>query len=422
MKRYDYLIIGGGIIGLTIARELKDRFPDSTICILEKESDVAYHSSGRNSGVLHAGFYYTANSLKAKFTREGNEEMTKYCEDNNLKINKCGKLIVATNEEELKGLRELKKRAEKNGVKLIWVNKQEMKSIDPNVKSHKIALFSPTTSSVDPIEVCQKIKTEVQSMGVDIICDTEYKRMSNNDVITNNGIFSCNYLINAAGLYADKIAKDYNFGKKYTIIPFKGMYLKYEKNRSDVQTNIYPVPNLANPFLGVHFTKTVDGSIKIGPTAIPAFWRENYSGLKSFKFNELISILFYETRLFVGNSFNFRSLVFQEMRKYLKDPFIKLSLKMVEQLDKNGFGQFMKPGIRAQLLDTDTLELVQDFVVEGDHRSFHILNAVSPGFTCAFPFSRHVVNKIIEKQTTKSETINEEVSGNVKSSMKRPEK
>src|SRR5690625_1745961 len=111
MKRYDYLIIGGGIIGLTIARELKDRFPDSTICILEKESDVAYHSSGRNSGVLHAGFYYTANSLKAKFTREGNEEMTKYCEDNNLKINKCGKLIVATNEEELKGLRELDRKS-----------------------------------------------------------------------------------------------------------------------------------------------------------------------------------------------------------------------------------------------------------------------------------------------------------------------
>src|SRR5690625_541035 len=366
MKRYDYLIIGGGIIGLTIARELKDRFPDSTICILEKESDVAYHSSGRNSGVLHAGFYYTANSLKAKFTREGNEEMTKYCDDNNLKINKCGKLIVATNEEELKGLRELKKRAEKNGVKLIWVNKQEMKSIDPNVKSHKIALFSPTTSSVDPIEVCQKIKTEVQSMGVDIICDTEYKRMSNNDVITNNGIFSCNYLINAAGLYADKIAKDYNFGKKYTIIPFKGMYLKYEKNRSDVQTNIYPVPNLANPFLGVHFTKTVDGSIKIGPTAIPAFWRENYRGFKRFRIQEFFNILFYEAKLFLTNSFNFRSLALNEIRKYIKSYFINLSLTMVKGVDYTGFGGFMRPGIRAQLLNKKTLELVQDFVIEGD--------------------------------------------------------
>ncbi|PAV31533.1 FAD-dependent oxidoreductase [Virgibacillus profundi] len=410
MKSYDYLIVGGGIIGLSIARELINRFPKASICILEKESDVAHHSSGRNSGVLHAGFYYTANSLKARFTREGNQEMTSYCDENGLKINKCGKLVVATDETELEGLNELKKRAEKNGVELHWINEPEVHLIDPNVKTFKKALYSPTTASVNPVEVCQTIKAEVLSKGVDLICNTQYKGRSQNEILTNNGIFTCNYFINAAGLYADKVARDFDFGDKYTIIPFKGIYLKYAKNKSDVTTNIYPVPNLKNPFLGVHFTKTVDESIKIGPTAIPAFWRENYSGLKNFKLNEFFSILLYEAKLFMKNSFNFRSLAFEEMKKYKKSNFIKLSLAMVKNIDKNGFGQFMKPGIRAQLLNKETLELVQDFVDEGDNHSFHILNAVSPGFTCAFPFSRYVVDKIQEKQGKKLREIKENIS------------
>lgn len=398
MKSYDYLIVGGGIIGLAIARELNKRFPDNSICILEKEADVAYHSSGRNSGVLHAGFYYTENSLKAKFTRDGNQEMTKYCDENGLKINKVGKFVVARNEQEYDGLIELKKRAEKNGVKLNWVTELEMRLNNPKVRTYRRALYSPTTSSVDPVEVCQTIKAEVIKKGVDIICNTMYQERSGNKVLTNNGTLTYKYFINAAGLYADKIARDYQFGEAYTIIPFKGIYLKYEKNKTDVTTNIYPVPNLRNPFLGVHFTKTVDGSIKIGPTAIPAFWRENYRGLKNFKIQEFCSVLFYEAKLFMTNSFNFRTLAIEEMKKYMKSHFINLSLKMVNHVDEAGFGQFMEPGIRAQLLHKDTLELVQDFVIEGDHQSLHILNAVSPGFTCAFPFSRYIVDEIVRKQ------------------------
>lgn len=405
MKSYDFLIVGGGIIGLAISKELNKRFPDSSICIVEKESDVAYHSSGRNSGVLHAGFYYTADSLKAKFTKLGNEEMTDYCIKNGLKINKCGKLVVATNEEELQGLKELKKRAEKNGVELKWVSPKEALLIDRNVKTVKKALFSPNTSSVDPVEVCQTMKKEVVNNGVDILCNTEYKKKTDHGIYTNKGIIHCNYLINASGLYADKIAKDYEFGRKYTIIPFKGIYLKYGINKTDISTNIYPVPNLTNPFLGVHFTKTVDHSIKIGPTAIPAFWRENYKGLRNFKFSEFCTVLFYESKLFLKNSFGFRTLALEEMKKYMKSYFIKLSLKMVKNIDSKGFREFTKPGIRAQLLNKETLELVQDFVIEGDHQSIHILNAVSPGFTCAFPFARYVVDEITKKRTVSEENI-----------------
>jgi (S)-2-hydroxyglutarate dehydrogenase len=409
MKVYDYLIVGGGIIGLTIAREIKHRFPHDSVCIIEKEADIAYHSSGRNSGVLHAGFYYTANSLKARFTKLGNQEMTKYVVENGLKINRCGKIVVATNEQELIGLQELKRRGDKNGVELHWMSEKDVKEIDPNVRSYKKALYSPTTSSVDPIEVCQAIKLEILQKGVEIKCNTAYKGLAIGGVKTNKGIIQCNYFINAAGLYADKIAKDFKFGKQYTIIPFKGIYLKYAKNKTDVATNIYPVPNLANPFLGVHFTKTVDQSIKIGPTAIPAFWRENYKGLSRFKLNEFFTILFYEAKLFLKNSFHFRTLALEEMKKYKKSNIINLSLHMVDQLDKEGFGSFMRTGIRAQLLNKDTLELVQDFVVEGDEHSLHILNAVSPGFTCSFPFARFIVDVMVEKQRkgTEKRTLKE---------------
>lgn len=396
MKQYDYLIIGGGIIGLTIARELKVREPESTICVLEKEADVAAHASGRNSGVLHAGFYYTANSLKAKFTKDGNQAMRAYCKINGLSINECGKLVVAKDESELAGLEELKRRADINGVELIWIDEADIHVIDPNAKTHRKALYSPTTASVDPLEVCQMLKHDNITSGVSFYFQTEYLKHKGDLVFTNKDTLKFKYLINAAGLYADSIAHGFGFGLNYTIIPFKGIYLKYTKNKTDIKTNIYPVPNLGNPFLGVHYTKTVDGSIKIGPTAIPAFWRENYSGFRGFRLKEFLQIVGYEAKLFITNSFQFRRLAFEEMRKYMKSYFIGLGKSMVRGIDSDGFGHFLRPGIRAQLLNKETLELVQDFVIEGDHRSIHVLNAVSPAFTCSMPFAAYVVDQITQ--------------------------
>ncbi|BFT75016.1 L-2-hydroxyglutarate oxidase [Paenibacillus sp. P36] len=398
MRKYDYIIIGAGIIGLTIARELKKREPEVSICILEKESDVAAHASGRNSGVLHAGFYYSANSLKAKFTKEGNQAMRAYCKLNGLQLNECGKLVVAKDESELAGLEELKLRADINGVQLIWMNEQEIASIDPNAKTYRKALYSPTTASVDPVEVCRTLKRENVENGVEFHFLTKYRKHRGDLLFTSSGTFKYNYLINCAGLYADSIAHDFGFGGKYTIIPFKGIYLKYTKNKTDVVTNIYPVPNLKNPFLGVHYTKTVDGSIKIGPTAMPAFWRENYQGLQGFNLKEFLQIVGFELKLFITNSFHFRRLAFQEMRKYIKSYFIGLGMGMVREIDPKGFGHFLRPGIRAQLLNVETLELVQDFVIEGDKRSMHVLNAVSPAFTCSMPFAAYVVDHIMKQR------------------------
>ena len=331
--KFDYLIIGAGIIGLAIARDLRTRFPEATIAILEKEPDVAYHSSGRNSGVLHAGFYYTADSLKAKFTRDGNRQMREYCYANGLQINETKKVVVAKDESELPALFELEKRGKTNGVEVKIIDEKELADIDPNIKTFKHALWSPTTATVDPVEVNQAIKEELKKKGVQFFFGEGYKeRIDGNKIKTTKGnIFSATKLINAAGLYADRVAKDFGYSKKYTIIPFKGIYLKYTGTNNPVKTNVYPVPNLKNPFLGVHYTVTVDGHVKIGPTSVPAFWRENYKGMQSFRFGEMSSILTREAKLFLKNSFGFRSLAIDEVKKYNRKYFTGLAASMVQQ-------------------------------------------------------------------------------------------
>ena len=392
----DRLVIGAGIIGLTIAREINARMPDARIAVIEKEADVAFHGSGRNSGVLHAGFYYTADSLKAKFTKDGNALMRKYCYDNNLRINECKKVVVALNENELQSLFELEKRGKANGADIKLIDEKELSEIEPNAVTYKYALYSPATATVDPTEICLCLKKELQTKGVEFYFKEPYrKRISTNTVQTENLRIEAGKIINAAGLYADKIAGDFGFSRNYTIIPFKGIYLKYTGSDKPIRTNIYPVPNLKNPFLGVHYTIMADGTIKIGPTSIPAFWRENYEGRANFKAGELCGILYREAELFILNSFGFRDLAFDEIKKYNRKYFTGLAAKMVKNIDVKAFNLRSKPGIRAQLLNVKTNELVMDFVVEGDENSAHILNAVSPAFTCSMPFAKWVTENYV---------------------------
>lgn len=396
---FDYLVIGGGIIGLNIAINLKERFPNKSIAILEKEAEVGEHSSGRNSGVLHAGFYYTADSLKAKFTKEGNQKLRQFCTERGLKINECQKVVVAQNEEELTGLEELKRRGDVNGTPLEWLSEQEVSERFPKVRTHKKALLSPLTATVDPKEVTLEFKKLAQELGIEIFLGTKYeRRLEGNRIKTNQGVFEAELLINASGLYADKIAKEFGFSRNYVIIPFKGVYLKDHDNVANLNTNIYPVPNLKNPFLGVHYTLTVNNESKIGPTAIPAFWRENYKGFSNFKLNELLQILFYEAKLFVTDAFGFRKLAIGEVKKYSLHYLKGLATLLTNNMDQSGFNEWSKPGIRAQLLNTQTLELVQDFVVEADAKSVHVLNAVSPAFTSSMPFANWVIEEHILKK------------------------
>jgi (S)-2-hydroxyglutarate dehydrogenase len=391
----DFIIIGGGIVGLTIARELRTRHPSASITLLEKESAIAMHGSGRNSGVLHSGFYYTADSLKAKFCRDGNAAMRAYCAEHNLKTNPCQKLVVAVNEKEVEGLRELKRRGNANGVKVELIDEAQARSIEPRVRTHTLALHSPNTVTVDPVEVSHHIRGQLEAAGVRIITGVAYQhRIAGNRIMAGGEIYEAGMLINAAGLYADKIARDFGFCADYTILPFKGIYLKYKGDDKPLRTNIYPVPNLKNPFLGVHFTITAYGEVKIGPTAIPAFWRENYKGLSNFNPLEMADIVRWQALLFARNAFDFRRLAFEEMRKYSRRHLVNLAMNMVTGVDPDKFTIWSTPGIRAQLLNKKTFALVQDFAVEGDAKSQHVLNAISPAFTCSIPFAASIGDRI----------------------------
>ena len=390
----DILIVGGGIMGISVARELNARFPDMHITLIEKEPTVACHASGRNSGVLHAGFYYTADSLKARFTAEGNRLLTGYCLEHGLAIDRCGKIVVARDENELKGIFELKQRGDLNGVKLDVIDEKDLAEMEPNAKTFSKALYSPATSVVKPKEVVALMAADLQGRKVNIACNEKFiKREDASTISTNKQKIQYKHLVNAAGLYADKVAHQFGVGEKYTLLPFKGLYMEY-KDPLLFQRHIYPVPNLGNPFLGVHFTKTADGKMKIGPTAIPAFWRENYQGFSHFNLGEFLEVISAEARLFCTNAFNFRSLTLQEIRKYSRKYFIRQAASLAKNVDITQFGGYLTPGIRAQLLNTEKMNLVMDFVIEHGEGSTHILNAISPAFTAAFSFSKYIVDQV----------------------------
>ncbi len=394
MINTDFLVIGGGIIGLNVARQLKKRYSDARVTVIEKEINGGQHASGRNSGVLHAGFYYTPDSLKAKFTRLGNKLLTEYCEAKDIPINKCGKLVVAQDGSEHQALDELLRRAKVNGIQLHDISEKEAKTIEPRVKSHQRALYSPTTSTVDPVKVLQEMTKDALEEGVQVRCGVQYLHRKSEAVFTSSDIYNVGYLVNAAGLYADKIAKDFGFSEKYRILPFKGLYLYSDEPRGTIRTNIYPVPDLRNPFLGVHVTVTSEGTAKIGPTAIPAFWREQYSGFENFKAGEFMDLTLRQLYLFGFSNFDFKKLAVQEIKKYSRRHMISLASSLLDGVQAIHYKTWGKPGIRAQLVDVKKKSLHMDFVLEGDDKSMHILNAVSPGFTCSLPFSEYVCEKI----------------------------
>jgi L-2-hydroxyglutarate oxidase LhgO len=221
----DFLVIGGGIIGINTARELKKMFSDSKVILIEKEKDCGLHASGRNSGVLHAGFYYSPDSLKAKFTRFGNKLLTEYCETNKIAINKCGKLVVAKDSSDLMYLDELLKRGRNNGIQVEEITEDEAKKIEPRAKTHRRALFSPTTSTVDPVKVVQAMKLDVINEGTEIHSGVSFIKRKAKGILTSAGVYHSGYVVNCSGLYADRIALEFGFSERYRILPFKGLYL-----------------------------------------------------------------------------------------------------------------------------------------------------------------------------------------------------
>lgn len=394
METCDFLVVGGGVIGLSIARELKRRRSDASVTLIDKEPAPGLHASGRNSGVLHAGFYYTADSLKARFTRAGNLAWTGYCRERCLPLRACGKLVVATSETELSVLDELLGRGRANGVPVELVDEKTAREIEPRARTLSRALHSPSTSVVDPAACMAALARDAASEGVDIRWNTAYAGRTGRRVATSRGGIEAGFVVNAAGLYADRVARDFGFSRDYRILPFKGLYLHCDEPVGAFRAHIYPAPDVRNPFLGVHLTVTVDGHAKIGPTAIPALWRENYSGLDNFSAPEMLEIALRQAGLFFGAGFDFRRLAWEEARKNSRRVMAGLASRLADGVRAEDYTRWGRPGIRAQLLDVRTRALVMDFVMEGDGQSLHVLNAISPGFTCAFPFAAHVVDRV----------------------------
>ena len=390
----DFLVIGGGVIGLNIARRLRKVFPGTSVRLIEKEADCGLHASGRNSGVLHAGFYYSPDSLKAKLTWSGNRLLTEYCDEKKIPLNKCGKLVVAKNETDHAGLDELLRRGRANGIPLDELSEQDAKSIEPRAKTCARALFSPATSTVDPNQVMQAMKKDAIDEGIILHCGVRYLSSSKGRVLTTEGAHDVGYVVNAAGLYADRIARDYGFSQHYRILPFKGLYLYSNEPPGSIRTNIYPVPDLKNPFLGVHFTVAASGKAKIGPTAIPGLWREQYGGMSNFRWEEFIEVAMRGVGLLATSNFDFKTLAIREMAKYSKSTMISLASQLAEGVKFEQYQTWGRPGIRAQLVDIRKRKLEMDFVLEGDKGSMHVLNAVSPAFTCSIPFSEYVCQQI----------------------------
>ena len=390
----DYLVVGGGVVGLSIARELRARLPKTRIVLIEKEAECGLHASGRNSGVLHAGFYYSADSLKAKLTRDGNRLLGEYCESRKLPVNRCGKLVVARDETELPQLDELLRRGAANGVTLESISEAQARAIEPRVKTFQRAIFSPNTATADPAQVLHAMKQDALKEGISVYQNTTYLSKANGRVVTSSGDFEAGYVINAAGLYADRVARDFGFSEDFRILPFKGIYLYSEEPAGALRTNVYPVPDLRNPFLGVHFTLLVDGRAKIGPTAIPAFWREQYQGLGNFKFREFAEVIFRELGLVFFSGFDFKRLAVEEILKYSRARLVSLASTLLENVKLRDYQHWGKPGIRAQLLNIKTRKLEMDFVIQGDKKSLHVLNAVSPAWTCSIPFAKYVCDKV----------------------------
>lgn len=356
----DFLIIGGGVIGLSVAREIRRRLGDARVVVLEKEARVGVHASGRNSGVLHAGFYYSPDSLKARFTRTGNERLTAYCLERKLPIRRCGKLVVPRDESELPRLDELHRRGVANGVAVQMITAAEARDVEPRARVHERAIWSPTTSTVDPMAVMESLLRDARAEGVVVRFDARYRRG-----------MQAGFVINAAGLGAVAIARMFGFAQRYRMIPFRGAYLYSNEAPGALRTHLYPVPDPRFPFLGVHFTVTVDGAIKIGPTARPS--------------------IVHGAMLLARNP-ELRRQAFEEIRKSSRKHMVSLAASLAEGVRVEQYARWGRPGVRAQLYDLERHALEMDFVLEGDHRSLHILNAVSPGFTCAMSFAEHVVD------------------------------
>jgi L-2-hydroxyglutarate oxidase LhgO len=393
VDRADVLIVGGGIIGLTLARELVAQGRTGVV-VLEKEPELGRHASGRNSGVLHAGIYYAPETLKARSCLSGNRLMRAYCKDKGLPLVEAGKVVVARSEEEQPVLEELHRRAVANGARVELIDEKQLAEIEPAARSAGRALFSRDTAVVDPKAILAQLRADLEMSGrASVLTGRTFVGLSApGTAVTTAGPIRYERFVNAAGAHCDRVARHFGVGREYRLIPFKGIYRKLRHGAAfEVRGNIYPVPDIRNPFLGVHFTRSARGDVYVGPTAIPAFGRENYGVLGGLD-AEAFALLGRDVALFFANP-KFRAVALTEPRKYVARWFNRDAARLVKEFRPADFGRADKVGIRPQLVDWRTKQLVMDFLVEAKDESLHVLNPVSPAFTSSMHLAQVIVRE-----------------------------
>ena len=395
LEKYDHLIIGGGIVGLSLGLELLNKYPNARVLLVDKEEKTGLHASGRNSGVLHAGFYYSPDSLKAKFCLQGNLELREIIAADSIPLNECGKVVVAQNEEDLVWLETLFQRGITNGVNLELLPESDLAKIEPLAKTFKKFLWSPMTAVSNPEMVTESIKNRFLKRGGEILTSAKASINEDGKVFLDSQEVTADNIINAAGTGAIHLAHSAGVGDDYSQLPVLGLYKITPKGNLPLSRLVYPVPNPKNPFLGVHFTLTVDGAVKIGPTAIPVLGREQYS-LRHLP--DLLDIQSSFSSLFAmmkDSPKNLINLAITELPKISLRVLTEGGALLVPSSNNKIIWENKKPGMRAQLVNLNTGKFEMDYVVRKHKNQVHVLNAVSPGWTSSLPFARWIVSEYL---------------------------
>jgi len=393
--KYDFAIIGSGIIGLTLAFKLKQKFNNSKIAIFEKEPNSISHGSGRNSGVLHSGIYYEPGSLRANLCVTGVKELKEYIKSENLWINECGKLLLPTSEYSYSNLENLFNRAKKNGVEINKIKNEEIKRIEPNTNCQfEYGLHVPFTSVADPKEVSRSLIENLKKMNVEINYNSKILKISEQKLFTQNYTIEAGHIFNCAGLFADEIAKNSNLEFRYSFLPFKGKYWKITNKSFKLNHLVYPIPDLRYPFLGLHSSHNRHGDFYIGPSSTPVFGREQYNGILGDNLKESISLIFNFSKKIIFNENKLRTLALQELSLLTKRGFFNQIKKMFNNINPDDLElSDQKVGIRSQIFDPQSKNLVNDFVVINQKNTTHVLNAISPAWSASFAFADHLINE-----------------------------
>ncbi|AJR06138.1 L-2-hydroxyglutarate oxidase [Photobacterium gaetbulicola] len=397
-KVYDYIVVGGGIVGVSTAWQLKQRCPSASIIVIEKEGQLASHQTGHNSGVIHAGVYYEPGSLKATLCKAGEKATKAFCIEHHIPFEQCGKLLVATDTAELKRMEALYERCLANEIEVVHLSQEQLKQQEPNI-SGLGAMLVKATGIVDYKQITTKMAELFVRLGGEITKRTEVKAVEEKP---DSVVIECKsdgqpfqlkgkFLISCAGLMADRLTRMMNIDTDFRIIPYRGEYYRLAPQHNHIVNHlIYPIPDPDLPFLGVHLTRMIDGSVTVGPNAVQGWKREGYSNI-NFSIRDTVDMLSYAG--FWKVTFNHLKAGLAETKNsWWKPGYLKLVNKYCPQLTTADLQPY-PAGIRAQAVRSDGT-LVHDFLFAESPRSLHVCNAPSPAATSAIPIGSYICDKV----------------------------